>query len=180
MKNKSIVISTILIVLLISSVSYAWFTSNTDILNKFEMGTVNVEVLEPGFEDFEGAEELVTYSKNVKVRSLGSKKTYVRVRLVPYWSDQSLPVSNVRFNLASNSDWEYEDGYYYFKYYLEKGDITSLLLNSIEFTELGPEYEGKRFSLKVVAEGVQISNDGWKKVWNLSSLPFTLEQPWNE
>ncbi len=178
MKKKSIVISTILMVLLISGISYAWFTSSTNIKNKFEMGTVEVRVVEPDWEDIENA-VAIKYDKNVRVESLGSKRTYVRVRLVPYWSDSSLSVSNVRLNLANNSDWKYEDGYYYFKYYLNEGEVTSLLLDSIEFTELGPEYGGERFSLKVVAEGVQISNDGWKQVWGLSQLPFNPNQPWN-
>lgn len=178
--KKKIVISTILLLLLISSISYAWFTTSADIRNSFKAGTVEVKVLEPDWEDIEGA-VVKKYDKNVQVQSLGSKKTYVRVRLVPEWSNPSLPVSNVSLNLVNNGDWiPHTDGYYYFKYYLTTNQITSLLLEGITFTELGPDYEGEVFTLKVVAEGVQISNDGWKQVWNLDSLPFTPDQPWND
>lgn len=179
MKKKSIVISTIILtILLISGASMAWFSHDSSLSNEFRMGTVEVEVVEQGFIDINGA-EATTYDKNVQVRSLGSKRTYVRVRLVPHWSNPSLPVSNVELNLANESDWIlHTDGYYYFKYYLNQDDITSLLLESVTFTELGPDYEGEVFTLKVVAEGVQISNDAWKKVWGLTSLPFIPGQSW--
>lgn len=180
MKKKTIVVSMILLaVMIIAGGSMAWLLSNPgEAVNQFEMGTVKVEVVEEGFTDISGA-EAITYDKNVQVRSLGSKRTYVRVRLVPEWSNPSLPVSNVQLNLASNSDWMlHTDGYYYFKYYLTENEITSLLLDSVTFTELGPEYEGATFTLKVVAEGVQITNEAWKDVWGLANLPFTPEQPW--
>jgi predicted ribosomally synthesized peptide with SipW-like signal peptide len=180
MKKKLIVVSTILLVaLLIAGGSMAWFSDKSDeAVNEFKLGTVKVKVVEPGFEDLENV-EATKYDKNVQVESLGTKKTYVRVRLVPQWSNSSLPVSNVQLNLASNNDWvHHTDGYYYFKYYLTQNQLTSLLLKSVTFSNLGPEHEGQTFSLKVVAEGVQITHEAWQDVWGLSSLPFPADQPW--
>jgi predicted ribosomally synthesized peptide with SipW-like signal peptide len=181
MKKKLIVVSTILLVaLLIAGGSMAWFSDKSDeAVNEFKLGTVKVKVVEPGFEDLENV-EATKYDKNVQVKSLGTKKTYVKVRLVPQWSNPSLPVSNVSLNLSNNGDWttKQSDGYYYFKYYLTEDQLTSLLLESVTFSNLGPEHEGQTFSLKVVAEGVQITHEGWKDVWGLSSLPFTPDQPW--
>jgi predicted ribosomally synthesized peptide with SipW-like signal peptide len=180
MKRKIIAVSTILLVaLLIVGASMAWFTdTSAEEANEFQMGTVQVKVVEEGFEDLENV-IATTYNKNVQVQSLGTKKTYVRVRLVPEWSVPSLPVSNVELNLADNSDWMLQDdGHYYFKYYLEKDDTTSPLLESVTFTELPPEYEGATFTLKVVAEGVQITHEAWKDVWGLENLPFTAEKAW--
>lgn len=180
MKKKWIGVSMIiLIAIMTSGGSMAWFNSRTDAINEFKLGTVEVKVVEQGFTDISNAQATI-YNKNVQVQSLGSKRTYVRVRLVPEWSNPSLSVSNVEMNLAGNSDWLLHiDGYYYFKYYLTTGQITSLLLESVTFTELGEEYEGERFTLKVVAEGVQITHEAWKDVWGLSQLPFTADQPWN-
>lgn len=171
MKKKLIAVSTIaLIILIIAGGSMAWFMSDNNVDNLFKFGTIEVEVVEK-FEDINGA-EVTTYLKNVQVKSLGTKKTYVRVRLVPEWSDPSLPVSNVELNLANNSDWVYFEGYYYYTDYLNQHDITSLLLESVTFTELGPEYEGAVFTLKVVAEGAQVTHDAWKDIWGIPSLPF--------
>jgi hypothetical protein len=179
MKKRIVVVSTILLIsLMIAGGSMAWFTSNPgEEVNEFKFGTVQVKVVEPGFEDLENV-EATTYDKNVKVQSLGTKRTYVRVRLVPEWSDPSLPVSNVQLNL-NTGDWttKQADGYYYFKYYLKENEMTSLLLNSVTFTDLDG-YEGQTFTLKVVAEGVQITHEAWKDVWDLNNLPFTPEEPW--
>ena len=181
MKKKIIAISMIfLAVLTVAGGSMAWLLSNPgEAVNQFEMGTVKVQVVEEGFTDINDAVATV-YDKNVQVRSLGTKRTYTRVRLVAEWSEPSLPVSNVVLNLAANGDWtgKQADGYYYFKYYLKENEITSLLLDSVTFTELGSEYEGATFTLKVVAEGVQITHEAWKDVWGLTSLPFTPDQAW--
>lgn len=180
MKKKIVIISTmLLVVFIIAGGSMAWFLSKpSEAVNQFEMGTVKVKVVEEGFTDISEA-VVTTYDKNVQVKSLGSKKTYVRVKLVPEWSEPSLPVSNVVLNLSTNGNWtaKQADGYYYFKYYLTENQITSLLLDSVTFTELGPEYQGETFTLKVVAEGVQITHEAWKDVWGLTNLPFTPEQP---
>lgn len=172
MKRKLVAISTIaLIILVMAGSSMAWFMSDGSVDNIFRFGTIEVEVVEEGFTDVTGA-AATTYEKNVQVRSLGSKKTYVRVRLVPEWSNSSLPVSNVELNLSNNGDWVYSEGYYYYTRYLEQGEITSLLLNSVTFTDLGPEYVGETFTLKVVAEGAQVTNGAWKDIWGISTLPF--------
>lgn len=180
MKKKLILISIVLlIVTMVAGGSIAWFLSSPgEAVNKLKIGTVEVEIVEEGFTDINKV-EATTYDKNVQVRSLGTKGTYVRVRLVPEWSEPSLPVSNVQFNLGANTDWVlHADGYYYFKYFLKENEITSLLLNSVNFTELGPEYEDESFTLKVVTEGVQRTNGAWKDVWGLDNLPFTPDQPW--
>jgi hypothetical protein len=86
----------------------------------------------------------------------------------------------VQFNLADNSDWVlHGDGYFYFKYYLTQGQVTSELLQSVTFTDLGPEYSGKTLSVKVLVEGVQTTHDAWKEVWGLTELPFEPDMPWN-
>lgn len=171
MRKKIVAVSTIILIALMTTMVFAWFISTESVANKFKMGTINVEVLEPGFENLTDI-KVKNYPKNVQVASRGTKKTYVRVRLIPEWSDPSLPVSNVQLNLAANSDWVYYEGYYYYTNYLTQNEITSLLLESVTFTELGPEYEGAVFTLKVVAEGAQITNNAWMDIWGISKLPF--------
>lgn len=178
MRKKLVAVSTIVLIVSLIGVSLAWFLSTESQADRFEFGTIEVQVLEPGFNDISGA-EVGTYEKNVKVVSLGTKKTYVRVRLVPEWSEPSLPVSNVVLNLAPNSDWVYSDGHYYFKYYLTQDQETSLLLDSVTFTDLGPEYQGETLTIKAVAEGAQTTHEAWKDIWGITSLPFVPGQAWN-
>lgn len=186
MKTKLMAVSTILLmVLMIAGGTMAWFNSSTGTINnEFKMGTVDVVVVEEFPE--EGYNKVTTiepYTKNVRVQSLGSKKTYVRVRLVPQWSDPSLPVSNVQLTFAGDmGEYWYDntkvDGYYYYKYYLTKEKPeTSDLLASVKFTELGPEYDEATFTLKVVAEGVQITNNAYQDVWGLGDLPYNIVDP---
>jgi hypothetical protein len=172
MKKRVIAISTLALIVLAVGMTSAWFLASESEANKFKMGTVEVEVVEPGFNDLTGI-QAGTHNKNVKVVSRGTKRTYVRVSLVPEWSEPSLPISNVQLNLSS-SDWvDGGDGFYYYKYYLTKNQETSLLLQSVTFTSVGPEYNGKTLTIKASAEGVQITHDAWKDIWGRTSLPFT-------
>lgn len=176
MKKRIMAVSTIVLMVLVLGVTSAWFLDSEVKANGFKMGTVEVEVLEPGFQDLTGI-QTGNYTKNVKVASRGTKKTYTRVSLFPEWSEPSLPISNVQLNL-NLVDWvDGGDGYYYYKYYLTKDQETSLLLQSVTFTTLGPEYNGKTLTIKAVAEGVQITHNGWKDIWGITSLPFTPEIP---
>ena len=173
MKRKAIIISTIALLVLTVGISMAWFSDRESVGNEFNMGTVEVEVLEPGFEAPSDIQVGPEYDKKVQVKSTGSKKTYVRVKLIPEWSEPSLPVSNVKFNLAQNNDWVAGgDGYYYYKHVLNEGETTSLLLESVTFTSLGPEYEGQTLTIKAIAEGVQITHEAWKSVWGIDKLPW--------
>lgn len=186
MKTKIMVLSVVLLLaMLMAGNTMAWFTSTPDpVVNEFELGTVKVQVIEPGFKDISNA-KVQTYNKKVYIKSLGSKDTYIRVRLIPQWSNPSLPVSNVKLNFAKNfqNNWvdnRKEDGYFYFKHLLSEGQTTSPLLKSITFKELGDEYAGETFTLKVVAEAVQATHEAWKYVWGLEELPFTPGQRWNQ
>ncbi len=179
-KRISLIVVAVLLIIVLSGTSLSWFLSNAGEANsEFQMGRVRVELVEEDFKDIENL-EIGTYEKNVQVRNIGTSNSYVRVKLVPEWSEASLPVSNIVFNLSGNGDWteKQEDGYYYFKYYLEENEITSSILDSITFTEISPEYEGASFTLNIVTEGVQKSNNGWKAIWDLTNLPFTPDQPW--
>lgn len=167
MKKRLILLSVILLISLMTvGNTMAWLTSSSDeVTEKMNIGTINVELLQSGL-------------NNIRVISSGTSKTYVRARLIPQWSDNSLSTSNVKLDL-NLTDWESnDDGYYYFKYYLDKDQITSNLLNNVEFNNLASEYQGHSFNIKVVSEGVQITNQYWRELWGLDNLPFTPDQPW--
>lgn len=178
MKIRGVLVSTILILTLLAGSSMAWFTGNpSGIENQFNIGTVKVKIIEK-FTSKPSYTVGVCQKKQIKVKSLGTKNAYVRVRLIPEWSDPNLSVSNVQINFSQTNKWIKVGDYYYFPYYLKEKQETSVLVESVTFTSLGSEYHGETFTLKVVTEGVQISNDAWKNIWGLTTLPFSENQPW--
>lgn len=185
-KRLILLVSTVaLISLLVVGGTMAWFTSTPDpIENLFTAGTVEIEVNEHGFIDWSNWNPGDTTNKDVSVKSLGSKQTYVRVSLTPEWgeivegafvpsTDPVLATSNVQLNLADNGYWIESEGWYYYKNIMEKDEETSLLLDSVTLlgSATGNEYQGKTLRINVKAEAVQASNNAYVDVWGLTTLP---------
>ncbi|MCR3956302.1 MAG: hypothetical protein NUK57_08370 [Gudongella sp.] len=160
MKNRLIIFSAILLIsIMVAGGTFSWLISSPEASsNDIEMGVVKVEVIGNNID-------------NIMVRNIGTSDCYLRVLTIPQWSDQSLSVSNVDIDI-NDSDWIGKGGYYYYKYPLGVDELTTDLIENIDFTELTPEYEGAELTVKVVAEGVQSANEAWKEVWSIDSLPF--------
>ncbi|MCF6465841.1 TasA family protein [Clostridium sp. Cult2] len=176
MRKKTIIISSIiaLSVLLIVG-TMAWFSDTKVATNLFTAGTVEIEVNEHGFEDLDNINPGDEKTKNVSVKSIGTKRSYVRVALIPQWNPINLSTDVVILN-TNEDDWVYENGWYYYKYILEQGEETSLLLESVTFaSDIGNEYQGATFTITVKAEAVQASHEAYKDVWGIDSLPTGVE-----
>ena len=178
MKKRSIIIISIvaLLALLVVGGTMAWFTSNPEeVENTFKAGTVKIEVNEHGFQDIIDWNPGDTTTKEVSVKSKGSKKTYVRVQLTPVW-EGNLSIDNVVLNW-DEENWVYSDGWFYYKKILAGGAETEKLLNSVTLKgfETGDKYQGKTLTVTVKAEAVQASNNAYKDVWELDSLPEGVE-----
>lgn len=159
MKKRLIILSALLLIsIMVAGGTMAWFTSSPEAeASNFKIGIVQVEVSENGFED-------------ISVRNLGTIDSYIRVKVIPQWSEPGLSIANVGFDI-NDSDWKYEDGYYYYKYAVKGSEETSKLINTISF-DLTEAYEGASFTIQVVAEGVQSTHEAWKDIWSIYSLPF--------
>ncbi len=159
MKKKLTIFSTILLIsLMVAGGTLSWFAFGSDLsIAEPKMGTVDVDVINSSL-------------KNIKVKNSGSNEIYIRVRLIPQWDDQSLSVANVKIKITDN--WIEKDGYYYYKHKVKRNERTANLIRDIIYTDLTEEYEGARFTLEVIAEGVQSTNEAWKDTWSINSLPF--------
>ncbi len=178
MKKKLIIMlsSIMLVSLLIVGGTMAWFTDEKTVDNKFTAGTVKIEINEHGFEDITNWNPGDTTDKKVSIKSLGSKKSYIRVALTPEWIDTDLPTSNVQLNI-NTTDWVYENGWYYYKNIVNENQETELLLNSVTLvgSATGNEYQGKTLKINVKAEAVQASNNAYQTTWGLTALPSGVE-----
>lgn len=178
-----------LVALMIVGGTMAWFTDDQEVNNTFTAGTVKIEVNEGDFTSISNWNPGDVTEKNVTVTSLGSKKTYVRVKITPEWSkfegeDMAPSADNVILHFASNyaDNWAFpEDGWYYYKSILNEGEETALLLDTVELDgeSTGNEYQGRTLTVKVEAEAVQASHEAYKSAWNLTELPDEVEV-WSE
>ncbi|NMD43669.1 MAG: hypothetical protein GYA86_10255 [Firmicutes bacterium] len=177
------------LIALLTAGTWAWFTARDEAVNTFTAGTVEVEIVENYTPVIDWAPGTVT-TKEVKVKSKGSKATYVRVSLTPLWGSEDdgqfvaepgLPVDNVTLNW-NESNWVYVDfpaqggGWYYYKSILAAGGETSLLLNSVTLAdETDDRYQGKVLQIVVNAEAVQASHEAYKDAWGLDALPAGVQ-----
>lgn len=159
MKRQLMILSAILLVaMMVAGGTMAWFTSSLEAeATHLKIGIVKVEVIDNSLE-------------NIKIRSLGTLDSYIRVKIIPQWSDSSIPISDIKIDI-NDSDWKYKDGYYYYKHIVKEGEETSRIINTIN-SDLTHAYEGATFTIKIVAEGVQSTHEAWKDIWSINSLPF--------
>lgn len=175
MKKRILIsLSLVIVFALVAGGTFAWFTSTTKpVTNKFKTGTVAVEVNEHGFENVDNWNPGDTTNKDVSIKSTGTKRSYVRVKITKMWSNE-LPNDNVELIFTNNNDWVYSDGWYYYTKILNSGEETSKLLDAVKL--IGPitenEYQGETLTVNVEAEAVQATHEAYKDVWGLTSLPF--------
>ncbi len=89
MKKKLILLTTFaLVALLVAGGTMAWFTANDKATNFFKVGTVKIKVIDEFEEsDAQNVNPGQCIDKKVKIKNIGSKDVYVRVRLNPKWYD---------------------------------------------------------------------------------------------
>lgn len=102
-------------------------------------------------EDLNGSQK-----KSIKVKNTGTATSYVRVKLVMNWVDESGNVSATPVNITVNNttDWFEQDGiYYYTKPVAPEAKSAELLANPIEEPDDKPD--GYRLEVTVLAESIQ-------------------------
>lgn len=169
--------------LLVAGGSMAWFTAADEMDNTLVAGTVEIAIDEHGFDQGTPLSLQQPIEKIVSVKSIGTKRTYVRVSLTPIWSNPTsgtigtidLPESNVELTLSSSANWKYYKGWYYYLQFLSEGDETENLITDVRLkaAETGPEYSGQTLQVFVNAEAVQASHQAFTHVWGLSEVEFT-------
>lgn len=104
-------------------------------------------------------EELVgNQKKSIKVQNTGTAVSYVRVKLVMNWVDESGSVSAEPVNITvdyDNTNWFEQGGIYYYKMPVaaNNGETTNLLQKPI--TEPADKPDGCHLEVTVLAESIQ-------------------------
>lgn len=158
MKKKLIILSSILLIsIAIAGGTFAWFYAEDSSVSAKSLTTIDVET--------------VGENEDAIVENRGTGDVYVRVRLIPQWSDPNLSVSNINIKIGSGWTRKQADGYYYYKHILKENDFTTNIMNEISHEDLEREYLGQNYNVKVVSEGVQTNKKALKSVWGIDSIP---------
>lgn len=157
-KTLIVVLSIILVVCISAGATLAFFANSTGpIINTFQSGSAGAQIYE---------EKTNTAKTCIQVKNTGKTPVYVRVRLVSYFEDASgnvLPQDSVSVSFTSGDNWNYMDGYYYYKLPVGAGGFTSDLLGTDVTMSAGQVIE-------VLADTVQATPaSAVQQVWGVTA-----------
>jgi len=139
----------------------AYFMSADEAANVFRTGYVDSEIVE----DYDPPPVLIpgiSFKKNVAVRNTGTCPSYVRIQAV--FSDGDM---EKQCTLDWNTeDYDYKEGYYYYKKILETGETTEPLFTSVKVSENAEAEDMKNFEILIYAEAYQSAgSDNYAEAW---------------
>lgn len=199
---KFIVLVLLLIALIVLiPIGYALFSDKDKANNGTEIGRIDVQLKEdwpePETIDPDTGEEYDQYgltrtSKKIWGHSVGNLPAYVRVRIIPIaeyntdkengqgeWVTAPVPQEDIIITVdgkdINNVDrWVQSGDYWYYNDILPAGQDTPKMSISWEYDEFPAEFAGYklRTNVKVILEYAQTTNDMWKEIFKINSLPF--------
>ncbi len=159
----------------------AWLSATEQATNDFSVGRVNIGI-------DEGAGGIVQYgsgpsfmafvsngdnrAKAVKIINLNidgrSVPAYIRARVVASWRDASGNGIGAPANITlggTNSNWELEEGCYYYKLPVAPCDSTEYLMQSVTLNSDVPA--GAHLEVQVLADAVQAEGGAALDAWGV-------------
>lgn len=171
MKRKILILSVLAILIaMIAAGSLAYYTADTKAHNVITTGSVDIELNEwaneertEKFEDQTGVMPGKDVTKIVEVKNVGTGSAWVCVQMfVDVYAEngEGLPPEPVKLDI-NDTDWTYQDGYYYYNKPLAPGATTEPLFTTVSFDEqMGNEYQNAKAKIDITAIAVQSANNG--------------------
>lgn len=149
--KKKVIIGIALLVTVLGIGTIAAYLMDADFAtNQTTIGGSNITI-EENFDPPAEVHPGDAITKDVKVKNLGPSDCYVRVRALFTNSDME-DYCNVDWN---TTDWDYDQGYYYYKKALKKNELTTSLFTKISIDETADEQEFGELDVLVYAESYQ-------------------------
>lgn len=157
-RKTALILSLCLIFALAVGTTFALLKANTDpVENTFTAAKSGTDIVEK----LDGSQKT-----SIAVKNTGTAVSYVRVKLVMNWVDESGNVSAEPVNITPSitADWFEQGGIYYYKMPVAaKGETTNLLQTPIT---QGTAPEGYHLEVTVLAESIQAApskavTDSW-------------------
>ena len=146
-RKTALILSLCLIFALAVGTTFALLKANTDpVENTFTAAKSGTDIVE----ELDGNQK-----KSIVVKNTGTAVSYVRVKLVMNWADESGNVSAEPVNITPSitADWFEQGGIYYYKMPVAaEGETTNLLQTPIT---QGTAPEGYHLEVTVLAESIQ-------------------------
>lgn len=146
-RKTALILSLCLIFALAVGTTFALLKANTaPVENTFTAAKSDIKI----DEDVTGGQK-----KSIVVKNTGTAVSYVRVKLVMNWVDESGNVSAEPVNITPSitDDWFEQDGIYYYKMPVAAKDFTTNLLKTPITQDAAPE--GYHLEVTVLAESIQ-------------------------
>lgn len=176
--GRMAIVSSIVALILVGATIAYMFSVGKTIVNKFNPGSIDVEVWEKTDADTKTI---------IKLTNTGTTNAFVRASIVTYYVDAdknvvgSVPATLSTFNLSAN--WEKgSDGYYYYKKPVAPGNLTDNLFAStddkIKLTPIQQKVDSKTVTyyqvVEVFAEAIQSApanavKDAWGTGFSIDS-----------
>ena len=190
MKRKVLILSVLAILIaILAANTLAYFTADTKAHNVITSGGVSIKLNEwaneartEKFEDKTGVMPGAEVTKIVEVENVGTGTAWVRVQVVldvyAEGGKEQLPPDPVTLDF-NETDWTYQDGYYYYNKPLAPGETTEPLFTTVTFDpKMGNEYQNSTAHVDVNAYAVQSANNGEDVVSaNGWPLPTPIPEP---
>lgn len=103
-------------------------------------------------------------NRMIKVKNLGKHEFFLRISLEMIGineNNEELDANNlVKYNINLN-DWIYKEGWYYYKNIVKEGEVTSNLIDGMNFdvNNITLNYQDWKFKFDVNAQAVQAKNN---------------------
>lgn len=146
-RKTALILSLCLIFALAVGTTFALLKANTaPVENTFTAAKSGTDIVE----ELDGNQK-----KSIVVKNTGTAVSYVRVKLVMNWVDESGNVSAEPVNITPSitDDWFEQDGIYYYKTPVAAKDFTTNLLKTPITQDAAPE--GYHLEVTVLAESIQ-------------------------
>ncbi len=171
MKRKILILSVLAILIaILAAGSLAYYTADTKAHNVITTGDVAIQLNEwadeartEKFESPVGVMPGTEVTKIVEVKNVGTGSAWVCVEMfVDVYAEngKQLPTEPVKLDI-NDTDWTYQDGYYYYNKPLAPGATTEPLFTTVSFDEqMGNEYQNAKAMIDITAIAVQSANNG--------------------
>ena len=192
MKRKLLILSLLVILAALTAAgTLAYYTDSARTHNVITSGKVNIDLLEWAdkehnklFKDKTGVMPGTKVTKIVEVENTGTGAAFVRLRVeteVLSAEGQKMGPKHVSLDF-NQTDWIYQDGYYYYARSLQPGETTVPLFTAVTFAaEMGNTYQNATAHVKVSAYAVQSANNGDDPLnaegWPSDALPEPTAPP---
>ena len=163
------IIAALILCLILAGAVYAAIMRSTKTDNIITFGSIKMRLIETTIKDgvetdvADGFDENITsstsVSRNVRVQNIHNHPIYVRLKLdMTFHKDGQDDSADHLVNYDYNeTDFTYQDGYWYYNSVLAPDEVTPNLITTISFNlGLTPnQFKGGTFNLKIDAQAVQ-------------------------